>query len=75
MKVGDIVSNPVRIGVGQSIREPGQRGLVVGVEKVKLLIGSSRVPVERTDITVLLDDGAMYTYDSGGFDYESSPLK
>lgn len=72
MKVGDIVSNPIRVGVKSSIREVDHaRGLIVGVEEVML----RGIGFLRTDITVLLNDGAMHKYDSAGFEVKSSPLK
>ena len=68
MKIGDVVKNIINVGLHNgSFREPGYIGIVVDVGLSWVAIGAYQKPIRRTDITVMLNDGSVATYDSAGF--------
>lgn len=67
MKIGDLVTNSIAIGISRSWRPEGHKGIIINISKVPLNLGHHIGVIETTDLDVLLDDGTIGTYDSGSF--------
>lgn len=66
MRIGDVVRNFVNIGTRESWRPTGQIAIVI--DTGNSVIYSQRGAIARTNLTVMLNDGSLFTYDSASFE-------